>query len=269
MDPVDFSRTQRGSDQEAPFSNEHAALNDDRRGKGDAFEAVTMGERGRWLAVVCAGIYAWAVTVLPGMRQSGLSSGAALAGLLALALQLGSLAAPRRPWFRFLAVESFLIACFVSWWLAGAVAPEHSFGWFGALGFFAFTFALGSLSTPRAVSSFAAEEARFVARSPPRRSALLLVVSLIPVTLALIYLAWEVKRPAVAVLGQVLALGVLLLLLRGGGLLAENLQTRGTSLYRAPSLRRARWLLAALAVVALGAFIWLRPLVGIGNWDVQ
>lgn len=241
---------------ELPVEHDHAD------GAGHP-EKVSPGERARWLAVVAAGTHCWAVTVLPGMRQSGLASGAVVTGALALLFQLGSLAAARGRWFRFLAVDCFLVACLASWWFAGPVDSESDFGWFGALGFFAYTFALGSLSTPRAVSSFAAHEARFSARSPARRSALLVVLLLIPITLLLFFLVWEVERPAVGVLAQVLTLGALLLLLRGGALLAERLQTRGTRLHRSLGFRRSGRLLALFALAALGLFFWAR-FVGFG-----
>jgi hypothetical protein len=214
-------------------------------------------QRLRMLAVVLTGGYCWALTVLPPLGTLGFGSTAGAFALLALSSLLASpFLPPGRPALTG-ALDLFLGFCAVSWFLGRNQLIDPPLAVFGSFGWLAYTFALGSLSTPSdtEATDLAAGPHLDPRTNPSRFSAAVLIGCLVA-ALVLLGAAWKVDRPALAVLSHVFALVVVLLILRSGAHLSTYLQVRRTKLSMSPRLSPAGWPLILLALLLVVGTLW-------------
>ena len=194
--------------------------------------------------------------MLPPVAVTGPAS---LTGIAAAVALLSLFAAPFLPPGRpalTAALDVFLGCCILSWWAARDQALAPPFAIFGSFGWLAYTFALGSLSTPGDVETEASPGPHLDPRTPPSRLSAATLLTILVCCLIVLGAAWRVERPAVSVLAHVFALATVLILLRSGALLATYLQVRGTKLASPPRLKRAIWPLLALSVVGAVSLSW-------------
>jgi hypothetical protein len=85
-------------------------------------------------------------------------------------------------------------------------------------------------------------------RTRPSRGSAAVLGLIVVAVLSIRGAAWQIERPAVAVLGHVVALATVLLVLRSGTYLSTYVQVAGTKLARPLAMRPA---LAPLLVLAL------------------
>jgi hypothetical protein len=153
-------------------------------------------------------------------------------------------------------LDVFLSLCVLSWLFGRDQLIEPPLAVFGSFGWLAYTFALGSLSTPRDTEVGEDPGPHLEPRTRPNRgSAIALIVCLVG-SLALMAAAWRVGRPALAVLSHVFALAAILLVLRTSAHLSTYLQVRGTKLLSKPRLRTAAWPLVGLLLLLFVAALW-------------
>lgn len=206
--------------------------------------------RSRLLATIITGTYSWALTVLPPLSVHGGVSATGVTAVLALASLLLSPLAPPGRWALLLALDLFVGFSFLSWLLGSDQLVDPPFAVFGTFGWLAYTLALGALSTP--------EEAREVLdpgpvlppRTPPSRLSAAVLGLVVLGVLVILGAAWQIERPAVSVLGHVVALATVLLALRSGAQVSTYVQVAGTKLVRPLSLRAATFPLLSLALLA-------------------
>jgi hypothetical protein len=225
------------------------------RSEGDSLPV----RRSRILAAVITGTYSWALTVLPPLSVHGSASvPGALAGLALLSLLLSPLVGPG-PWTLVFALDLF-VGFSIASWLTGSHQPmEPPFAVFGSFGWLAYTLALGALSTPDAADRPADPGPLLPPRTRPRRLSALVLGVVVALVLVILGAAWQVERPAVAVLSHVVALATVLLALRSGAQLATYVQVGGTKLARPLSLRAAIAPLLGLALLAFATFVLVSP----------
>lgn len=214
-------------------------------------------QRLRMLAVVLTGGYSWALTVLPPLGAAGLGSFAGAFAFLALGSLLASpFLPPGRPALT-AALDLFLGFCAVSWFLGRNQLIEPPLAVFGSFGWLAYTFALGSLSTPSDTEGTdGAPGSHLDPRAKPSRLSAAVLIGCLLAALVLLGAAWKVDRPALAVLSHVFALVVVLLLLRSGAHLSTYLQVRRTKLAISPRLGPAGWPLILLAFLLVVGVLW-------------
>lgn len=225
------------------------------RSKNAASDELPAG-RSRLLAVVITGTYAWGLTVLPPLSVHGFSS---VAGVFAIVAILGLLLAPILPPGRLSLIaglDIFVGCCLISWW-AGRDSPiRPPFAVFGSLGWLAYTFAWGSLSTPREQVAQANPGPHLDPRTPPSRASAAAILLLLMGSLVLLGAAWRVERPSASVLSHVVALAAALLLLRAGAHFAIVAQVRGTKMHQPLRLAAAWGPMLLLAVVVAVGLVW-------------
>jgi hypothetical protein len=176
----------------------------------------------RMAPVVVTGAYAWSVSVFPLAEQQGWMSSAGWAALGAL-LSLGlSLLAPSKILSLVCALHGFLLGCMLCfWWSSGALALT-SWAKYGALGWLSYTIALGALSTPQpSPNQQASMDSSYLPRVKPNRGAAAAVLFAVLGSLWLASRAFELERPELAILAQLCALLIGVVLLRGAVRLAH------------------------------------------------
>jgi hypothetical protein len=212
--------------------------------------------RSRLVAVVVTGAYAWGLTVLPSATVHGFSSVVGIFAFLALG---GLVLSPFLPPGRLSLIaglDVFVGCCLISWWAGRGEPLRPPFAVFGSLGWLAYTFAWGSLSTPRELTTSLSPGPHLEPRTPPSRVSTAVMSLLLAGSLFLLAAAWRVERPALLVLSHVIALAAALLLLRSGAHFAIAVQARGTKMYQPLRLRAAWGPLTLLAVVLTVGLVW-------------
>lgn len=212
--------------------------------------------RSRLFAVVLTGTYAWGLTVLPSASSHGFSSVVGVFALLALGGLFLSLLLPPGRLSLFAGLDLFIGCCLVSWWAGRGDPLRPPFAVFGSLGWLAYTFAWGSLSTSREFATQTHPGPHLEPRTPPSRLSAAAMLLLLMGSLVLLGGAWWVERPSLSVLSHVLALAAALLLLRSGAHLAIAMQVRGTKLHQPLRLWAAWGPLTLLAVVITVGLVW-------------
>lgn len=225
------------------------------RAEGESLPA----RRSRILAAVITGTYSWALTVLPPLAVHGSSSvPGAMAALALLSLLVSPLVRPG-PWTLVFALDLFVGFCVLSWLTGSHHQMTPPFAVFGTLGWLAYTLALGALSTPDASENHSDRGPFLEPRTRPRRLSAVVLALVVMGVLVILGAAWQVERPAVAVLGHVVALATVLLVLRSGAQVATYVQVGGTKLARPLSFRAAILPLFAFVLLAFVSFVLSAP----------
>lgn len=174
--------------------------------------------------VLLPGAYAWIATVAIPAAAPGAPTFSRIAALLALlALFLGPLFASKRAAYgRWLGIHLFLGFCVAAWgsleFASRPIVSEPRVGAFGALGWMLYAFGWGELrgrgrvpeEDPRVLS-----KTELLPRSAINPSVVWILGFGVLGTLLLVYLAFNVSRPAHAVMAHAIASVVGLLLLSG------------------------------------------------------
>ncbi len=204
------------------------------------------------LPVVLTGTYAWLVAVFPLMGAPGTSPWVAWTGLLALVFLLLSLAIPHRRLAMGSALYGYLAGCLLTWWGASSLESEPRSAGYGALGFVAYTLALGSLSTPSGQQdAVTSPSPKLSPRVRPSWFAALVMGGAGVASLFLFSRALEVPRPELSILAQLCCLGVVILLLKSASHVSHYFQRRGRDRAFAPHLGMTLWFLVGLVALLL------------------
>ncbi len=216
--------------------------------------------RTRLLPAVLAGTYSWVLTVLPAVAAAGWTSLSALGGGIALLSLFVSPLLTRGRFAMLTALDLFVGGSILAWWGVRDLELSLPFGVFGALGWLAYTFALGALSTPAKLQELNDPGPELHPRVPPSRAAAAILVAVFASCLIVLASAWRVDRPSLGVLAHIVALGVILLSLRTGAHLAVYFQLQGSRIGAPLGLRRALLPLTLLLCSGLLALYWaFRP----------
>lgn len=195
--------------------------------------------RTRLFPAVFAGTYSWVLTVLPAVVAAGWTSLSALGGAIALLSLLISPLLTRGRFALLTALDLFVGGSILAWWGVRDLDITLPFGVFGSLGWLAYTFALGALSTPAKLQEVGDPGPELHPRIPPSRAAAAVLITVFASCLIVLASAWQVERPSLGVLAHIVALGVILLSLRTGAHLAVFFQVRGSRIGAPLGMRRA------------------------------
>lgn len=208
-------------------------------------------ERYRLIVVVVAGLYAWSVSVLPLLGD--LSTWPALCGLgAALALSVSPFV-PNRRLSLYGALHIFLAGCLLCWWGARERATLNPWSAYAALGWIAYTLALGSLTTPeRGEQGSQLRPQMFRPRVQPSKAAALCIGSGLLATIALNIYSFQVSRPELLMLAHLAALATGLIVLKQTVLLAEYFQQKTQF---GPYGSGVWWLFIALLLLVSGGLV--------------
>ncbi len=233
----------------------------DREGEGGevreaALEGRSSLRRSRLLAALIAGTYSWALTVLPALSVHGAISFAGLFALFSIVSLLASPLLPPGRWALLFALDLFVGFSILSWLSGSHQLIDPPFAIFGTFGWLAYTLAVGALSTPEQSEDSPDPGPQLDPRTRPSRLSAFILVLVVVLVLGVLGAAWEIRRPAVAVLGHVLALAVVLLALRAGAGLSTYVQVVGTKLARPLSFRSAVLPFLTLLLLAGLTFVW-------------
>jgi hypothetical protein len=155
------------------------------------------------------------------------------------------------------ALDLFVGGSLLAWWGARDLDLSLPFGVFGSLGWLAYTFALGALSTPAKAQIAGDPGPELHPRIPPSRIAATILIAVFASCLVIMAAAWRVQRPSLGVLAHIVALGVILLSLRTGAHLAVFFQVRGSRIVAPVGIRRALLPLALFMGVGSMALYWV------------
>lgn len=219
-----------------------------------AFRALSGSGRVRLLPAALASFYVWSVTVLPfAWGGGGNELAQAGAGVALLALLLALVLAPR-PASLVAGIDVFLCACVFTWWAGRQLELRTELAVFGVGGWFAYTLAWGSLSTPSTREKQGDPGPALSPRvRPSRRAFVLLSFAALGVPVLLV-LPSPLERPELFILVEATALCVGLLVIRATAQLASYFQSPQTLEYAA-----GRGALPAFVVVLLflaGGLLW-------------
>jgi len=222
--------------------------------KADPQRSLLASPRFRLLPTVLAGVYCWALTVVPVALAEGGSGPASLFTALAIFSLVGSIALPPGRFALLAALDGFVLSSGLAWWFSRQLSVSLPFPLFGSLGWLCFTLAVGVLSMPATHEEGVVSRRDLAPRVPPSRLATGALLAALLGAVGLLLFAWEVKRPGVSTLAHALALAAALLLLRGGASLAVYFQQARTPIRSHLSLRGALApVLCFVAIAACGA----------------
>ncbi|GEM_PF-2553747 len=218
---------------------------------------LTWGQKFREDApVLLTGLYAWTFTVFPLLGAQPDTFWSKLLGVSGALALLSSPWVPRGRWFAFAAIDLFVGTSLLVWWLNRDFPSESPFAHLGALGWLAYSLALGSLSSGTKPHEGVMVHDALRPRVSPSRLSVLVLVLVTFCSLFLLMQAWAVDRPKISVLAHLLALATSLLLLQSGASLATYLQVERTNLAAPLRLTPALIPLAFTFALALGGLFW-------------
>lgn len=185
--------------------------------------------RMRLLPAAVAGLYVWGLTVAPLAVEAESALLTRLGAALAFLSLLLALALAPRSSSLMLGVGGFLAASVFTWWAARQTDVRTELLLFGVVGWIAYAFAWGSLSTP-APDDRTVEEGRLLSPRvrPNRWSFLLLTLAGLSIPVLLV-LPSALQRPELFILVEATALCVGLFLLRAVAQLASHFQMPASS----------------------------------------